>query len=153
MDLVGTLGGGAMGALFGAVGSALNRGIGLFEAREKRRDRQLEMAHEKDRWAHESAAQAQANAGARDLAAVQGSWSGLAASLEAEAGIELSYRWVAAVRALTRPALTLILWLVFVAVLFLPRQAGDALAAAAIDTVSFSAATALAWWFGDRARR
>ena len=78
-------------------------------------------------------------------------------SLKAEQGIEASWPWVAAVRALTRPALTLLLWLLF-AMLFLSAVAGGLEAdtaggviRTAVETIAFSASTALAWWFGDRA--
>ncbi|MDP1630464.1 MAG: hypothetical protein Q8L66_03480 [Caulobacter sp.] len=170
MDIItaagGGLAGGALGAAFGALGSVLNRGLGIFETREKRKDRQLEMAHEKDRWGHDLQLAMDARAGraeeARQALAradVEGSWQGLAASLGAEAAIAASWPWVAAVRALTRPALTLLLWILF-AVLFLSAMSGalDARTAAgvvhtAVETIAFSASTALAWWFGDRAPR
>jgi len=166
MDIVGMTGGGALGAAFGALGSVLNRGFGLLEMREKRQDRQLELAHERDRWAHETeiasaerAGQAEAAAQALAQTQAQGSWAGLTGSIAAEAAIAPSWPWVAAVRALTRPALTVMLWLLY-ATLFLAAAAGalhpDAAASVvtgAADTISFSAATALTWWFGDRAPR
>jgi hypothetical protein len=170
MDIItaagGGLAGGALGAAFGALGSILNRGLGIFETREKRKDRQLEMAHEVDRWAQDLKLAAEARAGqieaARQALAgtdAEGSWQGLNASLQAEAGIGESWPWVAAVRALTRPALTLLLWILFGA-LFLSAAAGalDESTAAgvvrtAVETIAFSASTALAWWFGDRAPR
>jgi len=170
MDIItsgaGGLAGGALGAAFGALGSILNRGIGIFEAREKRRDRQLEMAHEVERWGHDLRLAAEARAGrieeARQAlvqADAEGSWRGLEASLQAEAAVGQSWPWVAAVRALTRPALTLLLWVLF-GVLFLSAVSGalEAGTAAgvvhtAVETVAFSASTALAWWFGDRAPR
>jgi len=166
MDLIGAAGGGALGAAFGALGSVLNRGFGLLEMREKRQDRQLELAHEKDRWAHETEIAAAERAGKADEAAqalaqtqAQGSWAGLSGSLAAEAAIGPSWPWVQAVRALTRPALTVMLWLLYAA-LFLAAAVGalhpDAAASVvtgAADTISFSAATALTWWFGDRAPR
>ncbi len=62
-------------------------------------------------------------------------------------------------RALTRPALTLLLWVLF-AVLFLSAVSGaleantaSSVVRTAVDTVAFSASTALACWFGDRAPR
>lgn len=166
MDILGTAGGGALGAAFGALGSVLNRGFGLLEMREKRQDRQLELAHEKDRWVHETDMAEAARAGQADEARqalaqtqAQGSWAGLTGSIAAEAAIAPSWPWVAAVRALTRPALTVMLWLLYAA-LFLAAAAGalhpDAAASVvtgAADTISFSAATALTWWFGDRAPR
>ena len=166
MDLFGAAGGGALGAAFGALGSVLNRGFGLLEMREKRQDRVLELAHEKDRWAHENDVATAERAGEADaarqalaLAQTQGSWAGLSGSIAAEAAIGPSWPWVEAVRALTRPALTVMLWLLY-AMLFLAACAGalhpDAAASVvsgAADTISFSAATALTWWFGDRAPR
>ena len=166
MDIFGTAGGGALGAAFGALGSVMNRGFGLLEMREKRQDRQLELAHEKDRWAHETDMAQAARAGQADEARealeqtqAEGWWAGLTGSFAAEAAIAPSWPWVAAVRALTRPALTVMLWLLYAA-LFLAAAAGalhpDAAASVvtgAADTISFSAATALTWWFGDRAPR
>lgn len=170
MDIIATAGGGlaggALGAAFGALGSILNRGLGIFETREKRKDRQLEMAHEVDRWAQDLKLAAEARAGQIEAAKqalartdAEGSWQGLNASLQAETGIGESWPWVAAVRALTRPALTLLLWILFAA-LFLSAAAGalDKSTAAgvvrtAVETIAFSASTALAWWFGDRAPR
>ena len=170
MDIItaagGGLAGGALGAAFGALGSIVNRGIGIFETREKRKDRQLEMAHEVERWQIDITLAADARAGraeeARQALArteAEGSWRGLNASLRAEAGIGQSWPWVAAIRALTRPALTLLLWVLF-AILFMSAVSGalEAETAAgvvrtAVETVAFSASTALAWWFGDRAPR
>ena len=160
------LAGGALGAAFGALGSILNRGLAIFETREKRRDRQLEMAHEKDRWAHDlqiaaDARSDRAEAARQALARTQaeGSWTGLSDSIRAEAALQTAWPWVAAVRALTRPALTLLLWVLF-AGLFLAAAGGaldgdtaSAVVRTAVETIAFSASTALAWWFGDRAPR
>lgn len=151
--------GGALGAAFGALGSILNRGFGVLETREKRKDRQLELAHEKERWAHEDTARADDARNALAQTQAQGSWAGLNASVEAEGAIGASWPWVSAVRALTRPGLTVMLWLLY-AMLFLSAASGaleadtaSSVIGAAVDTVSFSAATALTWWFGDRAPR
>ena len=66
---------------------------------------------------------------------------------------------MAAVRALTRPALTLLLWILF-ALLFLSALSGalsaetaSGVVRTAVETIAFSASTALTWWFGDRAPR
>lgn len=170
MDIITTAGGGlaggALGAAFGALGSILNRGLGIFEAREKRKDRQLEMAHEVERWNHDLKLAAEAREGriedAKQALAgtnAEGSWRGLDASLRAEAGIGRSWPWVAAVRALTRPALTLLLWILFAALFMsavggaLEAETAAGVVRTAIETIAFSASTALAWWFGDRAPR
>ena len=67
MDIITAAGGGlagsALGAAFGALGSIVNRGIGIFETREKRKDRQLEMAHEVERWQIDITLAADARAG------------------------------------------------------------------------------------------
>jgi hypothetical protein len=165
--LAGTgLAGGALGAAFGALGSILNRGLAIFETREKRRDRQLEMTHEKDRWRHDllivenqRLGEAEAAKQALARADLEGSWKGLAESVRAEAAVAAEWPWVSAIRALTRPALTLLLWLLF-AMLFLAAVAGAleaetsaGVVRTAVETIAFSASTALAWWFGDRAPR
>jgi hypothetical protein len=156
--------GGTLGAVFGALGSAVNRGMGLLEHREARRDRQMELAHEVDRWAQDLKTMELAQTGAArsagqalDLAATQGSWRGLEASLTADGQIGPGWPWVSALRALTRPVLTLLLWLILGLVLagVLGQDhrdaADDQLIQRALEAVTFSASTALAWWFGDRA--
>ncbi|HYG26011.1 MAG TPA: hypothetical protein VD906_03820 [Caulobacteraceae bacterium] len=162
----GGLSGGALGAAFGALGSILNRGFAIFELRERRKDRQLELAHEKERWAHElargdqaRAATAQQALAALELSESRGSWAGLKASLDAEAALAASWPWVAAVRTLTRPALTVMLWLLYALIFVaaasgaLRPEAAEGVIGGAVQTISFSAATALTWWFGDRAPR
>jgi hypothetical protein len=156
-------GSGALGGLFGMLGSGLGRVIGLYEMREKRQDRTLEMAHEKDGWAHErdlqilqTEAQLQAARHDLDKASVDGSWQGLSASVAADATLPGGYAWVNAVRALVRPVLTLLVWLIFTVLFFaalttrLPGEAGQDVIETFVNTVTFAASTALAWWFGDR---
>lgn len=170
MDLaltaVSGLSGGALGAAFGALGSIINRGFSIFELRERRKDRQLELAHEAQRWSHELALGEQAQAARAEearqalmLSDSQGSWAGLKASVDADAALAPSWPWVAAVRTLTRPGLTVMLWLLYTLVFLaaaagaLQPQAADGVISGAVQTISFSAATALTWWFGDRAPR
>jgi hypothetical protein len=74
----------------------------------------------------------------------------LSASQQAEASVAPSCPWVDAVRALTRPALTLLLalglYLTFV-------TAGPELKARVAESLAFAATAAILWWFGDRAPR
>ncbi|MEL6694498.1 MAG: hypothetical protein AAFQ12_15945, partial [Pseudomonadota bacterium] len=77
----------------------------------------------------------------------EGSWDGLSASLKAEAAIGESYRWVNAVRGLTRPVLTMALWLITLLVFF---YSSDADRPQIINTATFAATAATLWWFGDR---
>jgi hypothetical protein len=84
------------------------------------------------------------------LAETSGAWAGLSASMSAEASIGDSYRWVNAVRALTRPGLTMLLWGITGAVFMGADTAGRE---GIVETVSFAATAATLWWFGDRSPR
>ena len=84
---------------------------------------------------------------AEQLAETSGSWAGLAASLQAEAAIDDSYAWVNAVRALTRPVLTLLLWLITWLVFVASPEAEQV---KIVETSTFAATAATLWWFGDR---
>ncbi|MES2032933.1 MAG: hypothetical protein V4466_02040 [Pseudomonadota bacterium] len=72
---------------------------------------------------------------------------------------EAVWPWVAAVRALIRPVLTLMLWLLLTGLFLtallggLEREMAARVIATVLDTVAFAASTAMAWWFADRAPR
>ncbi len=83
-------------------------------------------------------------------AETSGAWAGLSASMTAEAAIGDSYRWVNAVRALTRPTLTVLLWGITGAVFLKADAAGQT---GIVDTATFAATAATLWWFGDRGPR
>ena len=146
-DIVGLTASAAGGGLFGLVGTALGRVAGYFERRQT-------MAHEVQRWGHEvqlielQAAAAKAETEAElALTDVTGSWDGLRASMEAEAAIGTSYRWVDAVRGLTRPVLTLLLWSIACIIWIGADAAGQS---SISETATFAATAATLWWFGDR---
>jgi len=149
-DIVGLAASAAGGGVFGLVGTALGRIAGFFERRQ-------EHAHQRARWLHESdllklqmAARAEETEGEIALAESAGSWDGLKASMLAEASIGASYPWVKAVRGLTRPALTLLLWLI-AATIFLASDADGQ--RQITETATFAATAATLWWFGDRGPR
>jgi hypothetical protein len=149
-EIAGLAASAAGGGIFGLVGTLIGRAAGFFERRQ-------EYAHERARWQHESqliTQQAQARiselAAEQHLADTSGAWTGLAASLEAEAAIGETYPWVNAVRALTRPVLTLLLWLI-TGLVFL--AAAETARAGIIETTTFAATAATLWWFGDRSPR
>ncbi|MAU65879.1 hypothetical protein [Hyphomonas sp.] len=149
-DIAGLAASAAGGGLFGLVGTVIGRIAGVVEARQLQ-------AHERARWAHESTMQklrieADAAGRAADLreAETSGAWAGLSASLAAEAAIGESYKWVNAVRALTRPALTVLLWGMTGAVFLGADAAGQS---GIVDTATFAATAATLWWFGDRGPR
>ena len=146
-DLIGVAASAAGGGLFGLFGTALGRLAGFFERKQT-------IAHEERRWLHEvnllelqQATHAQETEAELAIARTEGSWSGLEASLNAEAVIAASYRWVDAVRALTRPSLTLLLWGITLAIWFSADAASQSSIA---ETATFAATAATLWWFGDR---
>ncbi len=149
-DIIGLAASAAGGGVFGLLGTVIGRIAGLIERRQ-------ENTQEQARWKHEAAlvelqmkARASELAGQEDLAQTAGAWQGLASSMAAEAAIGDSYRWVNAVRALTRPLLTLLLWII-TGLVYL-GAAADA-RAGIIETTTFAATAATLWWFGDRGQR
>ncbi|HBF89664.1 MAG TPA: hypothetical protein DDX09_00715, partial [Hyphomonas atlantica] len=111
-ELIGLAASAAGGGVFGLLGTVIGRAAGYFEQRQSQ-------AHERARWQHEAhlaglelQARREESEAAERLAETSGRWQGLAASMQAEASIGESYAWVNAVRALTRPVLTLLLWLI-----------------------------------------
>lgn len=149
-ELIGLAASAAGGGAFGLAGTVIGRLAGYFERRQ-------DHAQERARWRHETAiaeltmrAKAEAAAADERLAETAGAWAGLSASLQAEAAIGESYRWVNAVRALTRPLLTLLLWLI-IGLVWLGADAADR--ASIVETTTFAATAATLWWFGDRGLR
>lgn len=146
-DVMGIAASAAGGGLFGLIGTALGRFGGYFERRQS-------IQHEQRRWLHEvkllelqqlaDAAETEAELAMEHAA---GSWRGLQASLQAEAALAPSYKWVNAVRALTRPLLTVLLWGITAMIWFTADLADRA---SITETASFAATAATLWWFGDR---
>ncbi len=141
-DIIGVAASAAGGGVFGIVGSLIGRVAGLVETRQSN-------TQERARWSHELELESLRSSGALKVAQEEGRNAGLAASLAAEAAIGPTYHWVNAVRALIRPVLTLLLWLI-TATVFL---GADMLARSQIiETTTFAATAATLWWFGDRGR-
>ncbi|MEQ9507108.1 MAG: hypothetical protein RLO80_12655 [Hyphomonas sp.] len=149
-DIIGLAASAAGGGVFGLLGTVIGRIAGFFERRQ-------ENVQERARWTHEAAVielqmkvRASELAGQESLAQTSGAWEGLAASMAAEASIGESYRWVNAVRALTRPLLTLLLWLI-TGLVYLGAAAEAK--SGIVETTTFAATAATLWWFGDRGNR
>ncbi len=137
----------AGGGVFGVIGTALGRVAGYFEQRQSN-------AFEEKRWTHELSLKRMAMELSQQeadtelsLAEQKGRWAGLSSSLSADAAIPDSYPFVNAVRALTRPTLTLLLWVITTLVFF--NVEAD-LRARITETAVFAATAATLWWFGDR---
>ena len=149
-EITGIAASAAGGGLFGLMGTALGRLAGYFETRQAN-------AHERERWAHETsllelqqAARAAETEAELAITQTAGSWAGLEASMQAEAAIGESYPWVNAVRGLTRPVLTLLLWLIAGGIWL---GASEAARGSITETATFAATAATLWWFGDRSPR
>lgn len=78
---------------------------------------------------------------------LKGSWDGLKASMEHDSKLGESYRWVTAVRALMRPALTVAGLTATTVMCFTMSNTLQEGAAYATYT---NTSMMLAWWFGDR---
>ena len=146
-ELIGLAASAAGGGVFGLLGTVIGRAAGYFEQRQSQ-------AHERARWQHEAhlaglelQARREESEAAERLAETSGRWQGLAASIQAEAAIGESYAWVNAVRALTRPILTLLLWLITWLVFLASPETEQA---KIVETATFAATAATLWWFGDR---
>lgn len=146
-DLIGLTASAAGGGLFGLIGTALGRAAGYFEKRQSH-------AHDRDRWAHEAhlitlqkEAAKEESETALMIAEADGRWAGLLASIKADAAAGPSYLWVNAVRGLTRPALTLLLWIIAAGIFVAADESGRA---EIVETATFAATAATLWWFGDR---
>ena len=149
-DIIGLTASAAGGGVFGLLGTALGRVAGFFERRQQQ-------AHEQAKWQHETVllelqmkADRQETEAELALANTQGSWGGLEASMAAEAAVAPSYKWVDAVRGLTRPVLTLLLWLIAATIFIGAAEEGRE---AITETATFAATAATLWWFGDRGPR
>ena len=146
-DIIGVAASAAGGGLFGLLGTALGRVAGYFEKRQSQAHEARRWQHEKDLLLLQQEARAAETEAEQSLAETEGSWAGLEASLQAEAAIAASYKWVDAVRGLTRPVLTLLLWVITTAIWFASAEAARTPIA---ETATFAATAATLWWFGDR---
>lgn len=172
-DILGGLGGTALsaagGGIFGFIGSAVGGVFKYFQTKQQQK-------FEEKKWTHELRLIDKEHERGREedeheLAVIsqQGAWSGLNTSIQAEASGGETYKWVNAIKALYRPLLTtglvLIAYMIFkdlsammtgtgTSVLapgvFTPEQARELLVYN-VNSLVFSASTAVVWWFGDRA--
>lgn len=144
-----------MGGIFGAVGTAFGRVVGIWERKITHKHEIAEWAHETQRWEHESKIlELQMKARAEEteqqilLTDTTGGWAGLEASIAADSNITGVAGWVNSVRALVRPALTVLLWLITFGIFFSVDENGRY---SILNAAVFAATSATLWWFGDRA--
>ncbi len=135
----------ATGGLFGIFGTALGRVAGFFERRQTHSQEQARWGHEVKLHELNMRARFQETEMELALAAQSGSWTGLEASIRADASVGVASQWVVNILRLVRPALTFSLWLITAWIFF--RTQNQAIAEAAV----FAATASTLWWFGDRA--
>lgn len=148
------------GGVFGLVGSLLGRGLGIFEAKQRRLEKAQDHAHEialLDKQREIKQAETENEIALEDA---KGKWGGLSESIRAEAA-NVSYKWVAATKSMVRVVMTPTLWFLVGWIVYLLKNgdlaaymdAGEAsaLIAYVVKSIIFTATTATAWWFGDRA--
>lgn len=140
MNWTDILGNVASGGLLGLLGTGVNFALSYFQRRQEHAQRVEMLRLEADVHAAKTA-------GDVAVAREAGASGAFVASQQAEAQIGRSYRWVEAVRALTRPGLTFLL----VTLATLLRYSADAATRAYIDqNIIVTAVAAVTWWFGQR---
>lgn len=146
-EFIGLAASAAGGGVFGLIGTSLGRIASYFEKRQS-------IAHEERRWQHEAALLEQQQRAAMQAADAElmqshaeGRWAGLQASLAADAALASSCRWVDAVRSMTRPILTILLWGIATEIWVSATPPERAIIT---ETSTFAATAATLWWFGDR---
>ncbi len=135
------------GGLFGLIGASLNRVFSFIERWQTHKYKLAEWQHELKLYELQRKIRQEEIEQEILLTKEEGSWQGLRESIRAEAEIGNSYLWVNAIRALIRPALTLLLLLISAGIWFYSKDQ------ALLQTLSFNSSAVILWWFGDRAQR
>jgi hypothetical protein len=158
------------GGLTGILGSLAGRVFSIFERREARQDRALANEESARMRGHELLLLRESrltNAAETEneiaIARTQGSWAGLEASHTADAAATNVPGWANAVRAMVRPVLTPLLWVIAMLAFawmlkraeagLIPAEDAALMTTYVINSAIYAATAATLWWFGDRARR
>jgi hypothetical protein len=141
MNWTDILGNVASGGLLGLLGNALTFGMKYFTNKQ-------EFAMRKEMLTLEAQVAQSKTAGDIAVAREQGAAAGFAGAQQAEASIGKSYKWVEAVRSLTRPSLTVILIGLTSVIYFNTDDVTQSYIAQNIVTI---AVAAVMFWFGSRA--
>lgn len=158
----------ASGGVLGLVGSLAGKVGQFFQAKQERKSKQMDYDHELKLLEMQQSQASREDLHEVEMLETQGSYSGLEASINAEASIQQVSTWVNNLRSLTRPVLTfslvgIVTWMFIVLMGAVQTGTDNALVGllgqtAVIEiltyiiySVVFSASTAIVWWFGDRA--
>lgn len=151
-DLLGMVVSGLFGGGVGLLGTLVSRVFGWLEEREKIRRLEAQNAHEFKMQELQNQARVAEREHEYATAIVQTDAQMRTATYRHDGPIGETYRWVNAVRALMRPALTIIScglwgWVIYLGVIVFGDRGAymDAIAQA-----NFLATTTFVWWFGAR---
>ena len=147
MDFLGIIATALTGGGVGIIGSIISKGIGLFEAYQKREDRKLEFSHELALLDRQEAIARSETENALAIANAETSAALRQASYAHDASSGRPHTWVVDLLRLVRPVLTLILIFLVLTIYLNDPITRDEIEAAVV----FMCSSSVLWWFGDRA--
>lgn len=167
-DLVGFGASVASGGILGVVGSVVGGVFKWLNAKEEKKERDAQRAHEVSLQQLQMQARREETEQELELVEQEGSWSGLSESIRSDSiAAANSHKWVNDVRSLYRPFLTtgliVLLYIMFRDLMAALQDQNSYLGALfseaevheiikyVIYSVAFAATTSIVWWFGDRA--
>ena len=136
------------GGATGLIGSLLSKGIGIFEAGQKRKDKALEYEQELKLLDKQAALRTAETENELAIANAETAASLREASYSHDSSMGKPHRWVVDVLRLVRPVLTGFLLILVGGIYFTTDD--FAMKAGVIDSVLFMTSSAVTWWFGDR---
>ena len=136
------------GGATGLIGSLLSKGIGIFEASQRRKDKALEYEQELKLLDKQAALKTAETENELAIANAETAASLREASYSHDSSMGKPHRWVVDVLRLVRPVLTAFLLILVGGIYFTSND--FAMKAGVIDSVLFMTSSAVTWWFGDR---
>jgi hypothetical protein len=136
------------GGATGLIGSLLTKGIGIFEAGQRRKDKALEYEQELKLLDRQAALKTAETENELAIANAETAASLREASYSHDSSMGKPHRWVVDVLRLVRPVLTGFLLILVGGIYFTTDD--FAMKAGVIDSVLFMTSSAVTWWFGDR---
>ena len=136
------------GGATGLIGSLLSKGIGIFEAGQKRKDKALEYEQELKLLDRQAALKTAETENELAIANAETAASLREASYSHDNSMGKPHSWVVDVLRLVRPVLTGFLLILVGGIYFTTDD--FAMKAGVIDSVLFMTSSAVTWWFGDR---
>jgi len=136
------------GGATGLIGSLLTKGIGIFEAGQKRKDKALEYEQELKLLDRQAVLKTAETENELAIANAETAASLREASYSHDNSVGRPHRWVVDVLRLVRPVLTAFLLILVGGIYFTTND--FAMKAGVIDSILFMTSSAVTWWFGDR---